>query len=107
MVRATNPLSGTARPTGALVVGQGREPATMRRPATVTRTSRKVGLQPIRAAIAASPIVVSVPGVSTPKAPPALKARDFADWCRRQPADIDVVILEWLRSHARQPAGLS
>jgi hypothetical protein len=66
-----------------------------------TRASRKVDLAPIRAAIAASPIVVSVPGVFTPK------ARDFADWCRHQPLEIDVVILEWLRSQARQPTGLS
>ena len=54
-------------------------------------------LQSLRAAIAASPIVF----VAAPK------TRDFAEWCRRQPADIDTVILDWLRSHAPQPSALS
>ena len=54
-------------------------------------------LQSLRTAIAASPIIVAA-------APPT---PDFAAWCRRQPADIDTVILDWLRSHVRQPAALS
>ena len=54
-------------------------------------------LQSLRAAIAASPIIVA----AAPKAP------DFAAWCRRQPADIDTVILDWLRLQAPQPSALS
>jgi hypothetical protein len=51
----------------------------------------------LQAAIAASEIVVPVPN-----------ARDFADWCDLQcPAEIDTVILDWLRSQARQAAALS
>jgi hypothetical protein len=39
--------------------------------------------------------------VSATRAP----ARDFADWCEQQkPADIDAVVLGWLRSHNPQLA---
>jgi hypothetical protein len=63
----------------------------------MTEFSHNADLQSLRAAIAASPIVVCVP-----------KARDFAEWCKLQaPADIDTVILGWLRSQARQPTALS
>jgi hypothetical protein len=56
----------------------------------MTTFNHTADLQSLRAAIAASPIVV-----------PALNARDFADWCRlQQPADIDTVILSWLRAQA-------
>ena len=61
----------------------------------MTEFNHTADLQSLLAAIAASPIVVSTP-------------RDFADWCEcQQPADIDTVILGWLRSHAPQPAALS
>ena len=54
-------------------------------------------LELLLAAIAASEIVVSVPN-----------ARDFADWCDlQQPAEIDTVILDWLRSQVPQAAALS
>jgi hypothetical protein len=49
----------------------------------------------LKAVIARSPIVV---------APPAPPARDFADWCERQNADLDDVILNWLRSQSRTRA---
>ena len=63
----------------------------------MTEFNHNAELQSLQAAIAASPIVV-----------PTWKARDFADWCRhQQPADIDTVILGWLRSHAPQPSALS
>jgi hypothetical protein len=59
-----------------------------------TRTS---DLQSLLTAIAASPIVVRV---SEP--------RDFADWCeQQQTADIDTVILGWLRSQRPQVSALS
>jgi hypothetical protein len=59
----------------------------------MTQFDHTADLPSLLATIAASPIVV-----------PAAKARDFADWCRlQQPADIDLVILGWLRSQARQP----
>lgn len=59
----------------------------------MTEFDHTADLQSLLTAVAASPIVV-----------PAPKARDFADWCRlQQPADIDLVILGWLRSHAPQP----
>jgi hypothetical protein len=64
----------------------------------MTRVSN-VCLPQLRAAIAASPITLCVPS--------APKAHDFADWCRSQSADVDIVILEWLRSQARKPATLS
>ena len=54
-------------------------------------------LELLLAAIAASEIVV-----------PSSDARDFADWCdRQQPAEIDTVILDWLRSQVPQAAALS
>jgi hypothetical protein len=54
-------------------------------------------LELLLAAIAASEIVVSLPN-----------ARDFADWCDLQrPAEIDTVILDWLRSQVPQNAALS
>jgi hypothetical protein len=64
----------------------------------MTDFNHTADLQSLLTAIAASPIVV-----------PAPKARDFADWCnRQQTADIDTVILGWLRSQApQQRAGLS
>ncbi len=63
----------------------------------MTEFNHNADLQSLRAAIAASEIVV-----------PAFNARDFGDWCRRQQsADIDTVILSWLRSHAPQPSALS
>jgi hypothetical protein len=59
----------------------------------MTQFDHTADLQSLLATIAASPIVVQTP-----------KARDFADWCRlQQPADIDLVILGWLRSQALQP----
>lgn len=58
---------------------------------------QKADLPSLVATIAASPIVVSAP-----------KARDFADWCVLQaPADIDTVILDWLRSQATQVSALA
>jgi hypothetical protein len=60
----------------------------------MTEFSDQADLPSLLAAVATSPIVV-----------PAPQARDFADWCRlQQPADIDAVILAWLRSHVPQPA---
>jgi hypothetical protein len=60
----------------------------------MTESTDKADLPLLLATVATSQIVV-----------PALKARDFADWCRlQQPADIDTVILNWLRSHGPQPA---
>jgi hypothetical protein len=54
-------------------------------------------LELLLAAIAASEIVVPLPN-----------ARDFADWCDlQQPAEIDTVILDWLRSQVPQTATLS
>jgi hypothetical protein len=63
----------------------------------MTDFNRKADLPSLRAAIAASPILV----VAAPPAP------DFAAWCESQSADIDTVILGWLRSHAPQPSALS
>ncbi len=62
----------------------------------MTDFNHTTDLQSLLTAIAASPIVVPTP-----------KARDFADWCNQQTADIDTVILGWLRSQARQAAALS
>jgi hypothetical protein len=63
----------------------------------MTEFNHNADLQSLLAAIAASEIVV-----------PAFTARDFADWClHQQPADIDTVILSWLRSHAPRPSALS
>lgn len=54
-------------------------------------------LELLLAAIAASEIVVPFP-----------TARDFADWCDLQrPAEIDTVILDWLRSQGPQTAAFS
>jgi hypothetical protein len=62
----------------------------------MTRLSH-TDLELLQAAIAASEIVVPVP-----------TARDFADWCELQrPAEIDTVILDWLRSQVPQTAALS
>jgi hypothetical protein len=62
----------------------------------MTRLSH-TDLELLQAAIAASEIVV-----------PSPDARDFADWCDRQrPAEIDTVILDWLRSQVPQTAALS
>jgi hypothetical protein len=62
----------------------------------MTRLSH-TDLELLQAAIAASEIVVPVPA-----------ARDFADWCDLQrPAEIDTVILDWLRSQVPQAAALS
>ena len=62
----------------------------------MTDFTHTADLQSLLTAIAASPIVVSVP-----------KARDFADWCNQQTADIDTVILGWLRSQRPQASALS
>ena len=65
----------------------------------MTDFTHTADLQSLLTAIAASPIVVSVP-----------KARDFADWCNRQQTadiDIDTVILGWLRSQRPQASALS
>ena len=63
----------------------------------MTEFNHNADLQSLLAAIAASEIVV-----------PASSARDFADWCELQrPADIDTVILGWLRSQVPQAAALS
>ncbi len=63
----------------------------------MTDFNHNADLPSLLAAIAASEIVVSIP-----------QARDFADWCELQkPADIDTVILGWLRSHVPQAAALS
>lgn len=63
----------------------------------MTDFTHTADLQSLLAAIAASPIVV-----------PAVHVRDFADWCQlQQPADIDTVILGWLRSQAPQASALS
>jgi hypothetical protein len=62
----------------------------------MTRLSH-TDLELLLAAIAASEIVV-----------PVSNPRDFADWCDRQrPAEIDTVILDWLRSQVPQAAALS
>jgi len=64
----------------------------------MTDFNHTADLQLLLAAIAASEIVV--PSRRTP--------RDFADWCELQrPADIDMVILGWLRSQVSQAAALS
>ena len=47
-------------------------------------------LRSLLAAVANSPIVV------TTVTPPA----DFADWCGRQNADLDTVVLDWLRAQS-------
>jgi len=53
----------------------------------MTEFNHNADLQSLLAAIAASEIVVA-----------GRTARDFADWCELQrPADIDTVILGWLR----------
>ena len=63
----------------------------------MTEISRNSGLQSLLAAIAASQIIVAL-----------RPARDFADWCELQrPADIDTVILGWLRAQVPQPTALS
>ena len=63
----------------------------------MTDFTQTADLQSLLTAIAASPIIV-----------PARNARDFADWCHlQQPADIDTVILGWLRSQAPQASALS
>jgi hypothetical protein len=68
----------------------------------MTQSNDMADLQALVDAIAASPIVVAVPAFKT------ATARDFADWCRLQaPADVDTVILDWLRSHVPQPATFS
>lgn len=51
--------------------------------------------------IAASPIVVAD---MWDLAPQDFAPRDFADWCRRQPADLDTVVLDWLRSERQAAA---
>lgn len=63
----------------------------------MTEFNHNADLQSLLAAIAASEIVVA-----------GRTARDFADWCELQrPADIDTVILGWLRSQVPQTAALS
>ena len=63
----------------------------------MTEFNHNADLQSLLAAIAASEIVV-----------PVSNPRDFADWCDRQrPAEIDTVILGWLRSQVPQPTALS
>ena len=63
----------------------------------MTDLNHNADLRSLLAAISASEIVVA-----------GRTARDFADWCELQrPADIDTVILGWLRSHAPQPTALS
>lgn len=63
----------------------------------MTEFNHNTDLQSLLAAIAASEIVV-----------PGRVARDFADWCELQrPADIDTVILGWLRSHVPPATALS
>jgi hypothetical protein len=63
----------------------------------MTEFNHNADLQSLLAAIAASEIVV-----------PGREARDFADWCELQrPADIDTVILGWLRSHVSPATALS
>lgn len=63
----------------------------------MTDFSQNIDLQSLLAVIASSPIIVSL-----------AEPRDFADWCVLQaPADIDTVILDWLRSQAPQAAALS
>ena len=63
----------------------------------MTEFNHNADLQSLLAAIAASEIVVE-----------ARIARDFADWCELQrPADIDTVILGWLRAQAPQATALS
>jgi hypothetical protein len=63
----------------------------------MTDLNHNADLRSLLAAISASEIVVA-----------SRTARDFADWCELQrPADIDTVILGWLRSHAPQPTALS
>jgi hypothetical protein len=63
----------------------------------MTEFNHNADLQSLLAAIAASEIIVA-----------GRPARDFADWCELQrPADIDTVILGWLRAQVPQPAALS
>ena len=63
----------------------------------MTEFDRTTDLPSLLAAVAASEIVVA-----------ARSARDFAQWCElQQPADIDTVILDWLRAQARQATALS
>jgi hypothetical protein len=63
----------------------------------MTEFNHNADLQSLLAAIAASEIIVA-----------GRTARDFADWCELQrPADIDTVILGWLRAQVPQPAALS
>jgi len=52
-------------------------------------------LRALFAAVARSPIVIA--RAETP-------VRDFADWCERQNGNLDVAILDWLRSQAPQRA---
>ena len=56
----------------------------------MTEFNHTADLRSLIAAVANSSIVVAAE-------PPA---RDFADWCGRQNADLDMVILDWLRSQA-------
>jgi hypothetical protein len=66
----------------------------------MTQLNDMADLQALVAAIAASPIVVPASKIA--------KARDFADWCALQgDAEIDTVILKWLRSHRPQPVAFS
>ena len=63
----------------------------------MTDFNHTADLQSLLAAIAASEIVV-----------PNRTPRDFAEWCELQrPADIDKVILGWLRSQVPQATALS
>ena len=57
---------------------------------TMTKRDHTAHLYSLREAIARSPIL-------TTAEPPS---GDFANWCRRQNADLDLVILDWLRSQA-------
>lgn len=66
----------------------------------MTQFDHVADLQSLKAAIAASPIVVEIVEAVAPNA-------DFAGWCGQQVADIDTVILDWLRAQARRPAALS
>ena len=65
----------------------------------MTQFNPTTDLRQLQAVIARSPIVFAEPR----------PARDFADWCERRNADLDHVILDWLRSQAalRKRARLS
>jgi hypothetical protein len=63
----------------------------------MTEFNHNADVPSLLAAIAASEIVVV-----------RRTARDFADWCELQrPADIDTVILGWLRAQVPHPTALS